>query len=130
MEIVTLCAAAVTAVIAAAGLKKYSPETSIMLSLACGVMILLTILPKFTPVSDEINRLIGMSGLDSSYAEVLIKTIGICILGKFTTDLCNDNGYTSLGSKIEFASRLSVLIISLPLYGNVINMAADLLGVS
>lgn len=127
MEILTICAAALTAVIAAAGLKKYSPETSMLIAAAGGILILLSILPKIEFAVDEIYQLIGLCGLDTDYAQILIKTIGICLSGKFTSEFCNDSGYSSLGSKIDFASKISVLIISLPLYGNVLETVSQIL---
>ncbi len=127
MEVITLCAAAVTTVIAACGIKKYSPEISLISAIAGGVLILLFVLPKISPVIEEIQRLSGLGGLDSEYISILLKTIGICLMGRFTSDLCCDNGYSSLGAKIEFASKVSVLIAVLPLYRNVLEIILHLL---
>ena len=127
MEILTLCAAALTAVIAAVGLKKYSPETSILIAAAGGILIILAVLPKAQPAAEEIKQLISLSGLNTDYGQILIKTIGICLIGKFTSEFCIDNGYSSLGSKIDLAAKISVLVISLPLYGNILETVSQLL---
>ena len=127
MEILTLCAAALTAVIAAVGLKKYSPETSILIAAAGGILIILAVLPKALPAAEEIKQLISLSGLNTDYGQILIKTIGICLIGKFTSEFCIDNGYSSLGSKIDLAAKISVLVISLPLYGNILETVSQLL---
>ena len=85
MEILTLCAAALTAVIAAVGLKKYSPETSILIAAAGGILIILAVLPKAQPAAEEIKQLISLSGLNTDYGQILIKAIGIGLIGQFTS---------------------------------------------
>lgn len=122
-----ICAVGITTAVAAAGLKKYCPEISVMAAIAGGIIILVSVLSKISPLIGEINELISLSGLDPQYAEILLKTIGVCMIGKFTSEFCNDNGYSSLGSKVEFASKISVILISLPLYQTILSTALKLI---
>ncbi len=127
MEILTVCGIAVTGAFAALALKKYSPETSAMIAVAAGVMIFLSVLTQISPFFRELNELINKAGVDSSYGVILIKTIGICAVCQFTSDCCRDNGQNSLASRVELAGRLSILIISLPMFENILSAAAGLL---
>ncbi len=121
----TVCAVGITAAIAAAGLKKNTPEISILAAAAGGILILLTILPSLSPLTEEMQELMELTDLDPDNAAILLKTMGICLAGKFTSEFCQDNGYSSLGSKVEFAAKISVLIIAIPLYRTLLEIAAD-----
>ncbi len=127
MDILTVCAVAVTAAIAAVALKKNSPETSLVTALAGGIIIFLSVILQITPFINEISELVSSAGIDTDYGMILIKTIGICAVCQFTSDSCRDMGQSSLASRVELAAKLSIILISLPLFEKILNTAADLL---
>lgn len=127
MELPVICGIALTAVFAALALKKNSPETSALIAISAGVMIFLSILSEITPFINEIYRLVSSSGVEPSYAVILIKAVGICALCQFTSDCCRDNGQSSLASRVEFAAKLSILLISLPLFRTILSAASGLI---
>lgn len=126
-SIITVCVAGITAAIAAAGLRKYAPEISILAAVAGGIIIIVTVISKVEPLIGEIYDLINLAGVEPEYVQILLKTIGICLAAKFTSEFCNDNGYSSLGSKIEFAGKITVIITAMPLYKNILSTALQLL---
>ena len=72
---------------------------------------------------EQINNL-GVSG---EYTDILIKSLGICMICQFVSDTCRDCGQSSLASKVEFASKTVIIITALPLFGNILNTAMDLM---
>lgn len=122
-----LCGIALTAALAAAALRKYSPETSAVIAIAGGAMIFLSVLLQAVPVFSEITALSGKSGLDGNYAVILIKTAGICALCSFTADCCRDNGQQSLASRVELGARITIILTALPLFENILETASSLL---
>ena len=117
-EIITVCGAGIVTTFASVVLKKYSPE------------IIISILPELTPFISELNEIGDLAGIDQSYITILVKSIGICIAGKFSSEFCRDNGFSSLASKVEFASKITVIILSLPIYTDIISIASELLKVN
>ena len=103
-------------------LKEYKPEYAAMASLACVCMILLLILTSITPVFDMFNNLSKLTGLDTQYGKILLKSLGICVISQIGTDVCKDCGQTSIASKIELAAKVAILIISLPLFTSVLSV--------
>lgn len=118
---------AITAVLSAAALKKYAPETSVVITISAGIIILLSVLSKTAPVIEQINSFVSSAEIDSTYAPVLIKTVGICFLCQFTADSCRDCGQSSLASKVELASKISIIVTALPLFENILNTAVGLI---
>ena len=128
MEIFGYFALAVTAVFSAAALKKYAPETSLVIAVTASAALLIKILSGISPVISEINGLVSVSGVNAGYVPVLMKTIGICFVCQFTADACRDAGQSSLASKTELAARIAVIVISLPLYRDILETVSGLVG--
>ncbi|MBQ1659363.1 MAG: stage III sporulation protein AD [Clostridia bacterium] len=127
MEIFGYFALAVTAAFCAVALKKYAPETSVIIAVAASAALLVNILSGVSPVINEINELVSVSGISTGYVPVLMKTIGICFVCQFTADACRDAGQNSLASKTELAARVAVIIISLPLFRDILNTVSGIL---
>lgn len=127
MDLLAICGVAVTAALAAVALKKYSPETSAVITIAGGAMIFLSVLLQISPFINEIKNLTESAGISTDYTMILIKTIGICALCRFTADCCRDTGQQSLASRVELAAKLTIVLISLPLFEKILSTATALL---
>ncbi len=128
MELILTAGLAAAAAFGAVALKKYTPEISAVLSVAAGAVILISVMQRTAPVVREISELSDRAGISSAYGRVLLKTIGICFLCQFTADTCRDSGQSSLASKVELAGKIAVLLTALPLFEDILQIAAGLLG--
>lgn len=126
-DILLTAGLAAAAAFAALALKKYAPEISAVLSVAAGAVILISVLHRMSPIISQITQLSDKAGLSSAYGRVLIKTIGICFLCRFTADTCRDSGQSALASKVELAGKISVLLIALPLFADILSIVSGLL---
>lgn len=123
-----MCVVALAAAFSAVALKKYSPETSAVIAVAAGAIMLIYIFGEMSPLGETVKSLCEAGGVEGA-SSVLIKTIGICALSGFTADACRDTGNTSLASRIEFASRIAIVVISLPLISSVLDTVRKLLNI-
>ena len=127
MNIAGICIIAVTSAIIAIALKKSTPEISLVLSIITGVIILISIatyLPSFT---DKIEALMLQTGVNQEYAKILLKSVGICFICQFSSDICKDSGQTALSGKVELAGKILILISALPLIERILETANSLL---
>ncbi|HCA54519.1 MAG: stage III sporulation protein AD [Clostridia bacterium] len=124
MSIFGIAALAMAAAFCAVALKKYSPEISIVIAIAAGAILLVSILSRTMPVVRSLQQLTDSIGLDPQYGVVLMKTIGICFLCQFTSDACKDAGQNALAAKVELAAKIAVLLLALPLMENILQMTA------
>ncbi len=125
-----ICGIAVTAALASAALRKYTPEISAVTALAGAVIIFLTVLMQIAPLITEMQNLTQQSGIGSEYGIILLKTCGICAISRFTSDCCKDNGQQALASRVELAARVTIIIIALPLFKNILAAAVSLIPVN
>lgn len=128
MNLIGLIAIAMLATTISVMIKKYNPEYSILISIVAGIFILCIILGEITPAMQKIKNLISTSKISYEHAKILFKTLGICFLVQFASDSCNDAGESSLASKIEFAGKILILTMALPLFEQVIKIVSELLG--
>lgn len=127
MNMISICGIAIVASVSAIALKKNAPETSVVIAIAAGVIIFLSILSDITPFVNEVYKLVNSSGMSTEYGEILLKTVGICLVCQFTSDSCRDAGQSSLATRVELAAKVTVVIISIPLFEKVLSVATGLL---
>ena len=122
-EIIEICGIALITAVCALGLKKYAPETSVLLVIAGGAFIFASVLSRVSPIIEQINSLTSAG----EYAEILVKTLGICVICQFVSETCKDAGQGALASKVEFSSRVALIITAMPLFRNILNTAMELM---
>ena len=63
----------------------------------------------------------------SHYVSVLFKAVGIAFLASTVSALCKDCNEASLGEKLQFCARCSILALSLPVVKDLMGQALSLL---
>ncbi|HEX3027599.1 MAG TPA: stage III sporulation protein AD [Clostridia bacterium] len=109
-------------------LRQYKQEYSLMLSLGAGILIFMLVISRAQPVFAQIQSLVSKSGINTGYLEVLMKALGICFITQFAADSCKDAGESAMASKVEMAGKFAVLLVSLPLFAQVAELAVSLMG--
>lgn len=127
MNILSICGIAIVATVSAIALKKNAPETSVVIAISAGVIIFIAVLSNITPLINEVYKLMNNSGIGDEYGTVLLKTVGICLVCQFTSEACRDAGQGSLATRVEFASKVTIIIISIPLFEKILSITAELL---
>ncbi|MDD4372070.1 MAG: SpoIIIAC/SpoIIIAD family protein [Anaerostipes sp.] len=59
--------------------------------------------------------------------KILFKLIGISFLGDFVSNICLDAGQKTIAKQVEMLSKLSILIVSLPILESLIHMIEKLM---
>jgi stage III sporulation protein AD len=127
MNILSIAGIAVIAAAIAVLLRQYKQEYAMMLGLAAGVLILVMILSKVQPAFNEINKLMSGANVNIQYVSILIKSLGVCFVAQLASDACRDAGESAIASKVELAGKFSVLLIALPLFGQVADLVLKLM---
>ena len=107
-------------------LRRYLPEYAMLVTLGAGKLILLLNYSVILPIFRQVEHLFALTHLPESYAAILLKTLGICLITQFASDACRDVGETSLAGKIEFAAKVSMLLLALPLFSTVLTVVSSL----
>lgn len=127
MNIIVISAIAVIACVLVLTLKKWQPDIAFVISVVTGVIITIYIIMSFVPYFSALSDMVKLSGA-GTYFDILIKVIGICAVAGIASDVCNDAGQTSLASRVDIAGRLCVIAVSMPLFIELFEQAAEIIG--
>lgn len=128
MSILAVCGAAIITAVMALLLRQKSPHSSLLLSIASGTVIMLSLLRDIPDIITGVNALLGSAGIDGGDIILLFKIVGICFVTEFTCDCVSEAGLLSLSTNISFAGKILVLVTSLPMFERVISVIQELSG--
>lgn len=127
MEILQVVGLGFIAVVLLTVLKQQKPEISVLLSIAVGVTIFLMVLSKISSIVQVLERLAHNANVNDYYLTTILKIIGIAYIGDFGAQVCRDAGESAIASKVEFAAKVLVLIIALPIVVGLLETIISLL---
>ena len=126
--VLTVSAAALFAAVCGALLKRGQKEFALLFSLATAVLVFMCILPQITQLTETFAQWAELSGMPEVFG-VLLKALGIVLIGRITVDLCKDAGESALASGVELAVKTAVLLTALPLLNRLLLLLREVLPV-
>ncbi len=123
----TLCGTAIAAATLSVVLRQYNKEYSLYISLAASLIILFIVTGAAVPVIELIKKLSEISGVDAQYIAPLMKALAISYITQLASDCCKDSGENAISSRVDFAGKIAVLLVSLPLFEAIIGIIEDLI---
>ncbi len=127
MDMVAIAGVVVIAAFLAVLLRQQRPEQAMAVGLVAGVGILALVLTRAVPAFSSIKELLDASSLPGEYGEILFKALGLCLLTQLAADACRDAGEGALAGKAELAGKMGLVILSLPLFQKIAELAVSLM---
>lgn len=121
-----VCAVAVFAVFAVSAVKKLNPELASVAVAATGIVIFIYVAESLVPFVEFIKSSAESAGV-GGYFSLMLKALGISLCCRMSADICRDCGESLLASRVELAGKVSIVLISLPVVTNLLNIAKDLI---
>lgn len=128
MDIFSLAGAAVICALLCVIVRQYRPEAALGIGIAGGVLLMCAAAVMLAPTVEALKDLAQRAGLEDGFAQVLIKALAVCCITQLAADICRDAGESALASKLELAGRAAVAVISLPVFTELADIAARLVG--
>lgn len=127
MNVFAIIGVAVAAAALSVILRQYNKEYGLYISLAASVLIFAAVLSSFSPVVELIKSLSEAAGTDREYIAVLLKALAVCYITQLASDCCKDCGETAVASKIDFAGKIAILLIAVPLFEAILGIVKELI---
>lgn len=121
MEIFKIIGIAFLATILCIILKQTRPEFAMLLALITGILIFFICQTKVAEVVDILRNLADKAGMPSGFLGILLKVIAISYITEFASNICKDVGETAIASKVQFAGKCSILILSMSIIGSFVD---------
>ena len=126
MDSAKICLVGVAAVSLAVVIKKWNSDFLPLVRLAATVLFAGAIFSMASPLVSYLKQLTDATGI-ASYAVFLFKALGIAVLTQICADICRDAGESGIGTSLELAGKLEILLLSLPLMGEIFTAAKEML---
>lgn len=97
------------------------PEMAVMLGIAAGIIIFMAMIGRINSVLEVIKDLSARANLSMVYLGTILKIVGIAYVADFGAQICRDAGEGAVASKIEFAAKIIVLVMAVPIVVAVLN---------
>lgn len=127
MNIIAFVGAGVIGAVLSVVLKQYRPEFSIYISLVTGMIMLGALILIVSPMIESVLQLSELSTNGFKYSELLLKSLAICYITQLASESCKDAGEGSIATKIDFAGRCAILLLSMPLFTELVNIVKGLM---
>jgi stage III sporulation protein AD len=115
MEIMPVVGLAIVAAVMGIVLRQTKPEVAVLLSITVGAVIFLMVLGKIGAVIDILKQLAGRAQISDIYLGTILKIVAIAYIADFGAQICRDAGEGAVASKIEFAAKILVLVLAVPI---------------
>ncbi|MBQ7950180.1 MAG: stage III sporulation protein AD [Clostridia bacterium] len=102
-------------------LKEKTPQFSMIISLATGIVILLLVGQDIKEVILHLKNMVSSAGMDKDSVTLVLKICGIGIVAEYFTNVISDAGEAAIAKKAEFAAKIVIFVMILPLLGKVVD---------
>lgn len=127
MEITALIVLCIITALLALSLRGQRPEFAMLLSLGCGLFVLLYLLGQMKDIFSGLEDILsGLSG-QSELTAIILKALGVCIVAELGSQCCRDAGETAIAAKVELAAKAALVMMSMPVFASLLEMAGELL---
>ena len=116
MDIFQIVAVGIVASVIAIMVKEYKPELAMQISIVTGLIIFIAVLNKLSLVLTVLKFYSVKAEIDIMYFTIILKVISIAYITEFGAQICKDSGEASIGNKVEFAGKVMIMVLAIPIY--------------
>ncbi|MBM7564368.1 stage III sporulation protein AD [Paenibacillus sacheonensis] len=127
MEIIQIVGLGLVATVLTLVVREQKPMFAFLLATFTGLFIFLYVIGKIETVIGVLEQLADRSGIPSIYLKTVLKIIGIAYIAEFGSQIVRDAGQESIASKIEFAGKILILVMAVPIISVIVETVLGLL---
>ena len=127
MDLLPEAAAGVAAALSAVVVRQRAPEIALALALAACVVLLWHTLPLLETIKDVLDELADLAQVSPQLLRPMLQTVGLALVTKLASALCQDAGEGSLAAFVEVAGSAAAVLVALPLLRMVLQLMLGLL---
>ncbi|MCG0277608.1 MAG: stage III sporulation protein AD [Thermanaeromonas sp.] len=104
-----------------------SKEIALLISLVAGALMFLLLVDRIAAVIQVLSDLSDRAGINRFYLTTVLKIIGIAYVGEFGAQVCRDAGENAIASKVELATKVLIMVLSIPIIVAILESIVKLL---
>lgn len=127
MEIIKIIGIGFLTLIITIILKENKKEYAIYSVLIGGAIIILYSMGTIKTIVDFAKSLSVNLKYNNMFITLILKITGIAILTEYAVSICKDSGENAIANKIDFASKIIVISLSIPIISSTLESLTKLL---
>ncbi len=108
-------------------IRSQRPEIAVQISITLATVIFLMVLAKIEVVLNLFRDLADKASVSQMYLNTILKIIGIAYITEFGAQVCRDAGEGAVAGKIEFAGKVLVMVLAIPIIALVLETIVRLI---
>jgi len=115
MEIFNIVILCIVSLFIVSILRRTQKEIAIVITVILGVLVFVLLVDKLAYIVEKITEMGTKISYANAYIKILLKMTGIALISEYTASVCKDSGEEAIAKKLEFAGKIVILFLSLPL---------------
>ncbi len=108
-------------------IRQEKPVMAVLLSVVCAVVIFAQMMEKLVAVIDVMKQLVARAEVNYFFFSTILKIIGVAYLADFAAAICQDAGEGALAKKVEFAAKVIVVVLAIPIMVAILESLMELM---
>lgn len=89
-------------------------EYAMLTGVCGGALLLMSALPGIEKLMENVMGAAERANINSGYVSIVVKASGISCVSSVCSAICRDMGQTAIGTKLELAGRIAIMITAIP----------------
>lgn len=122
---------ALVAIIALLVLREISGRFTVLVKLAAVILLFALVVGELSVIlgslTEDIRKVISQDEFLNSSVSVMLKALGVALIGKICSDICRECGENGIAEGVEMLSGVVILSLSLPMLSKILSFASEIL---
>lgn len=127
MEIAQIIGLALIITVFLLVLRQEKPVMAVLLSLVFAIIIFASMMGKLASIIDVMGELTRRAGINNFFMSTILKIMGVAYLSEFAAVICQDAGEQAVAKKIEFAAKIIIAVMALPILVAILESLLELM---
>lgn len=127
MEITQIVGLALMVMIFLLILRQEKPVMAVLLSIVFSILIFTLMMGKLASIISVMRELTRRAGINYFFLATILKILGVAYLGEFAAVICQDAGEQAVAKKVEFASKIIIAVLALPIMVAIVESLLELM---
>ncbi|MCK9314470.1 MAG: stage III sporulation protein AD [Methanocorpusculum sp.] len=115
MEIAQIVGLALVTTILLLILRQDKPVLAVLLSIVFSIIIFTLMMGKMASILNVMRELTRRAEVNYFFFATILKILGVAYLGEFAAAICQDAGEQAVAKKVEFAAKIVIAVLALPI---------------
>lgn len=100
---------------------------AVLLSMVFSILIFTVMMGKIASILEVMEELSRRAEINLFFFSTILKVLGVAYLGEFAAVICEDAGEKAVARKVEFASKIIIAVLALPIMIAILESLMDLM---